>query len=303
MRDGKFRMVVFGDSVNWGQGLAESDKFYSLVAQGLAERDGGPLPEIKVLAHSAAIIGAHVTTNQGALDPEVPTPYPTIMQQVNGFTDAPETVDLVLLNGGINDVDIRDLLNPLTDAASLRDWIEAHCHADMRTLLDNVTGKFTLPTARIVVTGYYLVLSEKSDPKCFEPLLNAIGAPWLDYMGDEFLKLGIDNVVKNCAIFYQDSTAALQNAVEDANATAGGRIKFVDPGFGPENSAFAEPAWVFGVDGVDFSPQDEVIASRHVACDNCQPNLALRWICYRASAGHPNALGAKQYAKQILANL
>jgi len=306
MRNGSFRILVFGDSVPWGQGLLEQDKYHTLVAQGLPAAAGSPPPEKKVLAHSGAIIGVGVNTNEGSLDGEVPTAYPTILQQVGQFNDSPETVDLILMNGGINDVDIRDILNPFTDTSHLQDWIETHCHAHMKLLLDQVTAKFNLPTARIVVTGYYPILSEESDPDFFKPFLKAIGAPWLDFLGEGLEGLIMDKIIKHCGIFSDQSASTLQNAVDDANNTPSGqgRISFVNPGFGPENSAFAGASWIFGVnDDLDLSPQDEVIDSRHASCDNCEPDLLLRWECYRASAGHPNVLGAKQYATQILASL
>lgn len=306
MRNGNFRIVVLGDSVNWGQGLLEQDKYHTLVAQGLAARSGSPPQQKTVLAHSGAVIGFGVATNEGPLDGEVPTAYPTILQQVDAFDDAPETVDLVLVNGGINDVDIRDILNPLTDTSHLQDWIETHCHLHMKALLDKVTAKFSLATARIIVTGYYPILSEQSDPDFFKPFLKAIGAPWLDFLFDEFEEEIIEKIVKNCRVFSDQSAAKLQSAVNDSNGTAsgGGRIAFVNSGFGPENAASASAAWLFGVkDDADFSPEDEVIDSRHASCDRCETDPLQRWECYRASAGHPNADGARQYATQILASL
>jgi hypothetical protein len=37
MRDGTFRMLVLGDSIAWGQGLLEADKYHTLVAEGLSD--------------------------------------------------------------------------------------------------------------------------------------------------------------------------------------------------------------------------------------------------------------------------
>ncbi len=62
------------------------------------------------------------------------------------------------------------------------------------------------------------------------------------------------------------------------------------------------PSFRVNDDG-EFSPQDEVIVSRHASCDRCEPDTLQRWVCYRASAGHSNQLGAQQYANQILASL
>src|SRR5215510_2449522 len=109
------RMVVLGDSVLWGQGLNPEDKFYSLVQAALT---GNLDPQSSVvLAHSGATIGVGVTTNVAAIDGEVPTSYPTILQQCESFTDSPESVDLVLMNGGLNDIDFRLILSPFTDTS------------------------------------------------------------------------------------------------------------------------------------------------------------------------------------------
>jgi len=308
MRNGTYRMVVFGDSIAWGQGLLEQDKFHTIVAQGLPAAAGAPPIEKTVMAHSGAIIGAGVKTpaNEKPLNGEVPTSYPTILDQVAAFADSPETVDLILIDGGINDMGVGDILDPLTDTSDLQGWIETYCHVDMITLLDQVTAKFTLPTARIVVTGYYQILSEQSDRNLYNLFFKVMGVPLLNDLGEDLEGLVLAKTVKNCALFADLSAIALQNAVHEANASPAGnnRIVFVNPGFGPKNAVFANPTWVFGVnDDLDLSPQDEVVAARHAACDLDEHDPLQLLTCYRASAGHPNALGAQQYAARILAAL
>src|SRR5512143_1544595 len=108
------RMVALGDSVVWGQGLEPGEKFSSLVQAAL------DIDSCTLLAHSGATIGVGVDTTEPPLDGEVPTWYPTILQQCAAFTDSPETVDLVIVNGGINDVEVRTILNPLTDSSHLK---------------------------------------------------------------------------------------------------------------------------------------------------------------------------------------
>jgi hypothetical protein len=91
--------------------------------------------------------------------------------------------------------------------------------------------------------------------------------------------------------------------VEDVNDK---RIVYVDAGFTNANSVFAPAKLLWGIeDDPAFSPEDEVAAARHVSCDAAiDPLLILeREQCYRASAGHPDQAGAKQFAKQILAAL
>src|SRR5438270_2761966 len=131
-----FRIVVLGDSVPWGQGLEPAEKFHALVQAAI------PNSESSLLAHSGATIGVGVPLTEAQVDGEVPTAYLTILQQCGAFDDAPETVDLVIINGGINDINFRFIINPLTDSAHLKDSIRQHCFQDMKTLLERVAAKF-----------------------------------------------------------------------------------------------------------------------------------------------------------------
>jgi len=63
------------------------------------------------MAHSGAVIGVDSGAPAGSCDGEVPTAFPTILQQCEAAPDT--SVNLVILNGGINDIDIRYILNPL----------------------------------------------------------------------------------------------------------------------------------------------------------------------------------------------
>ncbi|PYS92743.1 MAG: hypothetical protein DMF64_07745 [Acidobacteria bacterium] len=294
-----FRMVVLGDSVTWGQGLLTEEKFYSLVKRALTGTNGAQ--GCTVLAHSGATIGANVQTTEPRVDGEVPTSYPTIIQQCDAFTDAPDAVDFVLLNGGINDIDVRLLLNPITDTKDLHDMILLFCYRDMKLLLGKVVNRFTKPTAKIVVTSYFPVLSEQSLP----PLVHAFLALYGVSSGMFFPHLAeqiVAKVVANCTQFWNESNAVFQQAVNEVNAQAGGapRVFFAQPPFTAANSALAPNAWLWGVN-FNLSPQDPVQAARHQSCNAHEQDPIQREICYRASAGHPNLTGAQQFANAILA--
>lgn len=294
-----FRMVVLGDSVPWGQGLNPPEKFYSLVQAALTgSNDSG---SCTVLAHSGATIGVGVTTIGPEIDGEVPTSYPTVMQQCESFADSPESVDLVIVNGGLNDIDFRMILNPFTDSSDLQDMIRQFCFRDMKTLLRSVIGKFTKPAGKIVVTGYYSMLSAESNLPLAPVFLAMHGvslSPFLDIFGDNIL----DKVIANCEQFYSESTKMFQKAVRKINKKTGGaaRIFFAQPPFKAANAALAPDAWLWGVNP-DFSPQDPVQKSRHEACNLFERDIIRRLSCYRASAGHPNITGSKKFAEAILA--
>jgi len=53
----------------------------------------------------------------------------------------------------------------------------------------------------------------------------------------------------------------------------------------------------------DLTPQDPMAAARHASCDACLDDFLRREQCYRASAGHPNVIGAQKFADAIIAAL
>src|SRR5204862_3113181 len=109
-------------------------------------------------AHSGAVIGAFGATGVPQSG-EVPGSRPTIIEQCDTFANSPETVDLVLLDGGINDVGVATILNPLALFPSLASRVHSACHDAMLTLLRKVSAKFTKPSCNTLVTDYYLILS------------------------------------------------------------------------------------------------------------------------------------------------
>ena len=215
------------------------------------------------------------------------------------FHGCPDTVDLVLVNGGINDVGVATILNPFALVPSLASKIQTACHVGMLQLLRKLSAKFTKPACKILVTGYYTILSDQSDPVGIPRLLalHGIAAPgFIDELDI------IDPVIDRREQFNNDSTAQLQIAIADAGDP---RIVFVPSGFTDDNAVFAGTPFLFGLDD-QLNPQDPVAAQRHVQCNitHNQPlDLPAREQCYRASAGHPNQAGAVQYQEQILAAL
>lgn len=299
-----FRMVTLGDSVMWGQGLQENEKIDALIAAKIQEREGNIGFYRHLLAHSGAAIGVGDATNEKGLNGEVPTSYPTILQQCDGFDDSPGTVDFVLLNGGINDVNVRQILNPFSSANDISDLTQKHCHDDLKTLLESVARKF--PQAQIIVLGYYQLISDDSDLALLGALLIAAGV-WVGGAigGVAFGVVGAAEkatIAANCLTFATQSKRAMQAAVDETNAELGAtRLFFADPGFGPQNAALASAPLLFGINA-DLSPQDNLVAgARALACEVAGAHRTDVPVCKRASMGHPNAIGAQRYADAILA--
>jgi lysophospholipase L1-like esterase len=292
-----YYILLLGDSVPWGQGLLEPQKMHEFVRDTIAARKG-PTRCLQ-MAHSGAIIG--VDSGGGpaaACAGEVPTSFPTILAQCEA---APDTdVDLVILNGGINDIDIRYILNPFTEREDLADVTRRFCGTDMSTLIDRALARF--PAATIVVTSYYPVLSHASHVPLINDFMLTLGlpvAPLTRFLPENLI---FDRIVENAALFYATSTSALRAAVGAANAAAPGRVLFAAPPFTDDNAALAPGAWLFGIKA-DLSPEDPVAAARRASCNACVADFLQREQCYRASAGHPNAIGARKFADAILAAL
>jgi lysophospholipase L1-like esterase len=236
-----FRVVSLGDSVPWGQGLLEAEKYDALVADALGPKVPGGVT-LQRLAHSGAVIGAHPVSGNAA-NGEVPVPRPTIIEQCDSFANSPDTVDLVLLNGGINDIGVATILNPFALVPPLGSKIKIACHDGMLILLSKVSAKFTKPTCKILVTGYYTIISDQSDPLGVHRLLSLHGIAAPDFIDEADI---IDPVIDRCEEFFKDSTAQLQSAIADANDP---RIIFVASGFTEDNAVFAGMPHLFGLDG------------------------------------------------------
>jgi hypothetical protein len=287
-------VVVLGDSVTWGQGLLDEHKLGAIVALALSTEEQQVV--VRMHAHSGAVIGTPDLPPESVVGGEVPVALPTILEQVRAFRPSGQEI-AVLVNGGINDIDIRRILNPFTDILRLRGLVERYCFGRMGLLLDALRAR--IETGPILVLGYYPIVSADSNPLRLPFLLNTHG------IGTPFFiphDLVFEKVVALCSAFWHESDTHLQRAVDASNAAAGDeRIRFVASGFRPENAVFASQPWLFGLNG-DFSPQDEVVDRRRMECVAAlQPHDVLgREQCFRASVGHPNVTGSIEYARAII---
>jgi lysophospholipase L1-like esterase len=295
------RMVSIGDSVLWGQGLLSGEKFDVLVQAALCRQYPGGVT-LEALAHSGAVIAD--VADEGSARPgegEVPAADPSLLEQCDSFANAPEGVDVLLICGGINDVGVATILNPL--AQTLGRLVTRACYHDMSELLVAVRAKFRKPTCKILVLGYYPILSAKSDPGSSTNLLAAFGLSRPDGLTQnaDFL----NPVVERCGDFFRESTRQLSKAVA---RTGDSRIQFLSSGFSDDSAVFVPgTSLLWGLDlNNGLGPEDPVAAQRHAQCAaaySAADQVLKRLICFRASVGHPNLGGARQYAARILAAL
>src|SRR5258708_3417575 len=146
-------LLVMGDSIAWGQGLAYEHKTASILARHLGA-------EINMVAHAGAKIGIRDSYTVTMPSREVPCFFPTILQQLQEFNGDPASVKCVLMNGGINDVEVQRVFNPMIPQYELELHTRNYCGRDLPAILQLATQKF--PNARTMVLGYYPALSHLS---------------------------------------------------------------------------------------------------------------------------------------------
>ena len=338
------RMLVLGDSIMWGQGLKQERKFWWRVKCWLEEKTGREVIE-KVVAHSGAhldnssITPPKFTSNDG----EVNLPFPTVNQQLNRvlefYGNDRAKVDLVLVDGCINDVDVSSLLDATTVPESLRPRIIGPCLHGMHALLRRIASSF--PNAQVLVTGYYRIVSPDTDDNVFlRQLVKKIssGKPEARRMTDKQMR---DRLIAISELWYKVSTASLEEAVAKVNEEhiandSPPRTTFVEIGFSPEHSFAAAHTllWTFmfgstNLSGVRkvivalsfgtaaYKPNDDVRDSRVKSCNETfkrpkgvkeskeekRSREERLLICRYASLGHPNQMGALIYAEAIKGKL
>ena len=284
------QIAVLGDSVTWGQGLLPPDKFANLIA---AQYGLPPLAGNFMLAHSGAIIGVTNPDVLTAPNKEIPVPAPMITEQI-GIVPNPGMVDLVLINGGINDIGIATIVNPLTSLKDLHNLTQKACYYDMKTLLLQVMTRFINAAARVCIIGYYPIISPLSNPFAGEIdlLVHLLGHFNVGFPQTLDHSDVLDLVSARTMQFWIDSTTYLQAAVNDAASISGwgNRLVFIPTTFSAGNAALLRLIpWLWGF-APDLGPEDEAAGVRGTACDLMYPipsDLVPNEICHHASlVGH-----------------
>jgi hypothetical protein len=328
----------------WGQGLRKENKFWWRVKNWLHEKTGREVLE-KIQAHSGAVIGT--VADQPAVftsvDGEVNLETPTVNQQLDDALkhyEDPSKVDLILVDGCVNDVDTRNLLNVSTSLESLNVEISEKCGERMRSLLRRTTTAF--PNAYVVVTSYYRIVSPLTANNSFTRLLvkklNGQN-PEARHMTDQQMR---ERLVTISEEWYRASTSKLAQAVAEVNeellrTSPQQRILFAEIEFSPEH-AFAAPdtlLWNFKFGSTNdsglrkimiiltlgtaaYKANDEVRQSRSKSCKQTlgrprdakketkqeKQHRELKYLaCRYASLGHPNKMGALIYTEAIKGQL
>ena len=330
-------LLVLGDSISWGQGLRDEHKASYLVKSWLEQQTGREVRQT-MQAHSGAVIGSAEASTDPArrdaalqLDGELSRADPTINDQVDYAVKAfgnPARVDLVIVNGCINDVDSRRLLNAAYTPDRIAELAQAKCGLPVELLLRRITSTFT--SAHVIIIGYYPILTEKTANDLFMRALAKrfySPEPNAPKMSDKALRARLIAISHE---WYQTSNQALSAAAlkVDAELTAAGsqrHVLFADPGFRTENAFAAKETRLWGFDAtwlrkmlavftlgrVQLRSNDELRSYRSDLCKKslkkpahetpeqkaAREDRLMR--CRLAAVAHPNRKGANMYADAI----
>lgn len=326
-------LLVVGDSISWGQGLKDEHKAWYLVKKWIEQNTRREV-RVQVEAHSGAVIGPVRGDDPRAnflIDGEISRAQPTINDQIDNarasFAD-PAQVDLVLVNGCINDVDSRQLLNAANTPDQIHDLAQAKCGPPVENLLTKIATVF--PAANIVIIGYYPIITEYTANDLFMRTLAkrfympADGEPRLN---DKALRARLIAISRE---WYQTSSLILMTGARKINADLVAKgsqqhVLFADAAFRPEHSFAANKSRLWGFDAsalrkllvvltlgkVQLRTNDERRGQRSELCNaiykkpenETREQKAIRedrlMRCRLAAVGHPNRKGAAMYADAI----
>lgn len=276
-----WRVAAFGDSLMWGQGLNRADRFTQLITRALPAVLGKA--RTGIVSADASRSGAQIRarSDQRTLFPdtfpslfhgrrqqrrfiegtdesfatglygEIPASFPTVRGQVALVSDAVgKTIDIALVDGGVNDIAVEDIINPAVSSGEfIERWdgqIRAVGHDDVLELIGRVRRK--CPGAVIIYFGFFAPLSYRSSPNqiraVFKHELDDDIGWWLnDVFGFQDVNAAILEAMTRAVWMQGRWQYWTRQAVVDANRTAAVRgpgVLFVPSGFTPENSVFAK---------------------------------------------------------------
>lgn len=322
-----FDILVIGDSLVWGQGLGEEQKFYRIIKEWVRDdlwaRKGRV--RVNVKAHSGATINLSDEEARALLaaeadlatgvHPEINVSFPTIKKQLHAagaeYADDPGIVRLVLLSGGVPEVGVANILDPFGSDSKLRSDIERYCFREMADLLESTAATFQ--NAHIAVIGYYPIITSHTPvkrimndvlelynwPRWTKPLINN---PLNRVLWRRYRR----KMIRRSRIWHEQSTSSLQRAVDRANRSTGDeRVVFVPAPF-TDIHGYGAPRtflWKVASKGKAADPASE---QRKAVCrptlDELRRETSLKYrtrVCELASIGHPNAAGSAAIAEAL----
>lgn len=337
-------MLVLGDSIAWGQGLAENEKASTLLAGVWRANRGGTNVRVHRFAHSGADIWDDGQSGAvAALDPtppsfarsfaigekavlrtrpcgdaaardasgEIPDEEPYLLRQILDarIELAGTRVDLVVVDAGINDTEVYNLVLPGKNMGAVIARGRS-VESRMDFVLDRIGEAF--PHAKVIVTGYYPVVSDRTHlgellrftsrviRAAVEEGVRAAtdvahmfsGAPKPEARAPAMLDLA-----GRCRGWTDALHLALARSVETFQK-AGRRAVFVDPDFQPDHAVFAPGSLLWPFE--NGMPTDPLAGARSKWCVEHGIVGFDKLVIEVASMGHPNRRGAARYAEKMV---
>ncbi len=321
-----FEMLVVGDSHISGQGLQEKNKFYYLVKEWLQREVFGASRKVnlKVKAHSGSRISLHADElekmKQSGDDinkfhhPEINLSFPSIRAQIDAASKEyknPESVNLIVLSGGITDVLVANTVNPFLNEKKMRELIHKYCNEEMFGLLEHTTKTFS--NAVVGVIGYFPIISTKSNVNQLSRyLFKTVKFPhplqwtFTNGVSRQFMKILRKNMARRSRIWVAESNRELREAIGKVNAGFDKpKVVFVETPITEENCYATKNSLLWQTDGENL-PNDELYNERKIECRKALGELKFHHygklssrLCELAAIGHPNIEGSKAYAEAI----
>lgn len=199
----------------------------------------------------------------------------------------------ILIEGGINDVGVFQIIDPKVEAAHIRHQVRRYCHDDLLVVLELIRERF--PRAETYVLGYYQILADDAGGAEVDALLVSQGV--INRLSPEHQNT-LDRAQENCRVFKEESDRQMSLACEAARSGSGGSFTFVASGF-------ADDEGLFGKRSLLFAPwsRDPMSMKRAGHCHRAIRDRRTGFHCYVAATGHPDQQGAKRYAEQMIRKL
>ncbi|MFM9949645.1 MAG: hypothetical protein ACKV1O_17035 [Saprospiraceae bacterium] len=315
-----YRIVSLGDSVMWGQGLLENQKFTELVGQSISlspslsngrsvyRQDRSANSGAKILNFSNDPADFACSASPSFFDvapPGTPVNFEgekncgasSVSNQARQWASIPieirNRVSLVLVDGGINDFGVTNLFDPFLSATDLERRVSFCCNRMRDILLENpgtpsaqVTSvRVLFPNATIIVTGYFPVISADTNLFQLIELVISLGfVPAISVFSAgviPILEVYRSRLITISRVFVETANRTLAAAVQDTNDP---RVRFAAPVWRDENCVFASDPYLFALQ-FPLEPEDPVAENRKAICGTP---------CLNSNPGQPpNEPGAK----------
>lgn len=278
-------VAAFGDSLMWGQGLERSGRFAQQITNALptifgtkqavisadASRSGAQIrargdqrqtfpdtfPSLfQSASERAKFLKALDESPASRLYGEVPATFPTVRGQVAMVPDAlGKTIDVALVNGGVNDISPQDIINPQVSTGQFVErWdgeIRSVFRDDVLELIGRVRHK--CPNAIILYFGFFSPLSYRSSKskirEAFKYELDDDVGWWINgLLGIKDVDAAVLEAVTRAVWMQGRFQYWARQAVVVANRTEalrGPGVLFVPSAFQPENSVFASAPYLW----------------------------------------------------------